>query len=139
MGMYKRVDLMTINGLLDIPVSQLESLVYIYKLTYTHTGHFYIGQTKSVKDRVYTHMSVMVNLMQRLPCQSQRFHDFLYPIMENVYNSIITKKPKIERFVRESLSVYIIALVADKEAAIVVENHYIEKHKHDELFLNFKG
>jgi hypothetical protein len=38
---------MEVNGLLDIPTL---NLVYIYKITSVHTGHYYIGQSSSVKD-----------------------------------------------------------------------------------------
>lgn len=132
MGMYHRVQLMAINGLLDIPDNK--DLIYIYKLTSVHTGHYYIGQTGSVKDRMYQHLSTVINIIEDKNCKPLKFHLLIAEKIKELHSK--DKRVKIERFTREALSVYVMALVADKETANLVESHYISKHIIDEMCLN---
>lgn len=127
---------MTVNGLLDIPVNQLYNLIYIYKITCKHTGHYYVGQTNSVKDRMYQHLSTIIKIMEQSDCKRLFFHDFIACKLKNIYEK--DKRFKLEKFVRESLSVYIIALVADKDIANIVESHYIAQSVVEGLCLNSK-
>lgn len=131
MGMYARINIMRANGLLDIPD---EKLIYIYKLTCNHTGHFYIGQTGSVKDRIYRHMQTIVKIIEGEPVVSQKIHTVVASAIKELHEK--NKKIKIERFTREALSVYVIALVADKETALLIETNYIKKSIKDPLCLN---
>jgi len=132
--MYARVELMAVNGLLDIPVNK--DLIYIYKLTSKHTGHYYIGQTSSVKDRMYQHLSVIIKLIEGSECKPLKFHTIIAEKIKELHQK--DKRLKIERFTREALSVYVIALVADKEAANLIESHYICKNIKNPLCLNNK-
>lgn len=131
MGMYARIGIMQANSLLDIPDV---NLIYIYKLTCNHTGHFYIGQTGSVKDRIYNHMAIIMKVIEGEPCTSQKVHKVVAAAIKELHEK--SPKIKIERFTREALSVYVIALVADKETALLVETNYIKKSMKDPLCLN---
>ena len=133
MGMYQRIELMSANGLLDMPTT---GLIYIYKLTSKFTGHYYIGQTNSVKDRMYSHLTLIVKTIEGQDCKPLSFHIFVAEAIKAEH--LKDRRLKIERFTREALSVYVMALVADKETANLVESHYIKKYKSDPLCLNTK-
>lgn len=134
MGMYQRVSLMQINGLLDMPT---DNLIYIYKITSKYTGHYYFGQTKSVKDRMYQHLSSVIKLIEGKPCKPQQLHKVISEKIKELH--LKDKRTKLEKFTRDALSVYIIALVAEQDAANLVERLYINRFKYDKLCLNVKG
>lgn len=136
MGMYQRVELMQVNGLLDIPFTQ--EIIYVYKITCKHTGHFYIGQTNSIKDRIYMHLRSMMSLFEGQQCTCQHFHRIIVNEMMPLY---LKRKKGIssERFSRESLDVFIIAIVTDNQAANIVEQFYIGKNSKQKLCLNQKS
>lgn len=125
---------MQVNGFLDLPLDQRD-IVYVYKLTSKHTGHYYIGQTNSIKDRMYSHLSTIIKLIEGVSCKSsQPFHHFISEKIKSLHQK--DRRVKIERFTRESLSVYVISIGTDKEAAGLLERYYINKHKHDKMCLN---
>lgn len=122
---------MRINGLLDIPEA---GLIYIYKLTSVHTGHYYIGQTNSVKDRIYTHLSTVISLIEGGECRPQYFHSVIAEKIKELHSK--DKRCKVEKFTRNALEVYVMALVADKETANLIESHYIKKNRSNPMCLN---
>lgn len=136
--MYQRVTLMKVNGLLDMPI---EKLIYIYKLTAIPTGHYYIGQTGSIKDSMYQHLTAIIKATEgdNFTCGLQGpacTPDFITNLALHLKRQHPKDKGvKMERFAREALSVYIIALVADKETANLVERHYINVHRKDKYCL----
>lgn len=125
---------MTVNGLLDLPVDQLQYLIYVYKITCNYTGHFYIGQTNSLKDRMYKHLTFIEEVINKSCDSPQKFHKIVAEAINTEYEK--DKRKKITRFIRESLSVYVLAIVSEREAALNVESYYINKHRTDELCLN---
>ena len=126
---------MEVNGLLDIPT---KDLIYIYKISSKYTGHYYIGQTGSMEERMSSHMAIIMRLIDGGTCVPQKFHKTVVVKINELFQQQQKKKLKLQRFVRESLSVYVLALVADKETANVVERHYISKGWHDGLCTNVR-
>lgn len=131
MGMYARVELMTCNWLFDLPEKEI---IYIYKLSSKYTDHFYIGQTGSIKDRMYVHLSTIVKIIEGNECNPLPVHKIIAAKIKELHEK--DKRTKIEKFTRDCLQVDVIAIVSNKEAANLVENHYINKNKLNPLFLN---
>lgn len=130
---------MKINGFVDgLPGDQNkygETIWYIYKLTYTDTGHFYIGQTHKLKDRTYQHMTAIVNVIRNIPAAgASTFHKTVAPLLASVIEKEKRKKP--ESLIYKNFNLYIFGVVSDKQSAELLENYHIERSLADELCLN---
>lgn len=140
MGIYKRVELMVINGLLDIPPNRIDKLIYIYKMTCKHTGHFYIGQTSSLKSRLYQHLTSIQKVMSPDVYKpiSIHFHDLMAHLLCPIFLDRKNKKVSLDKFIRDSFDVYVMAIVDDSESADVLESFNIGKNIKNDLCLNKK-
>jgi predicted GIY-YIG superfamily endonuclease len=136
MGVYHRVELLKANCFFD--TYEAINTIYIYKITSVNTGHFYIGQTASIKDRMYSHLKIILAVLENQnPTGVLNFHRVVSDKIMELYEK--DKRLKIERYLRESLHVYVMAITADKETAGLVESHYIKKNMSDPLCLNVKN
>lgn len=134
MGMYDRLKFLQINGLLDhVDVNQ--EFFYVYKITCTHTGEFYIGYTGDLKNRMYNHVRDIIAVFEN-PELGLKKNSGVHSKMALEIKSRHTGKIKSEKLIRDSLSVYVMALVADKDAAMLLERHYIKLSSKDKLCLN---
>lgn len=131
MGLYKRIELMHINGLLDEKCDKH----FVYRIECKTNGHYYIGQTTKLKDRLYSHyMKILGLCTDRGAVGPQNVHAVLAGLLAPAY--VPTKKLSLEKFIRDSLSVSVIAIVSDKELADFIEKRYIIKAKSDKKCLN---
>lgn len=130
---YKTVQFMQVNGFLDgLPCNYWS----VYKLTCNITGHFYIGQTKDLHQRLSQHVSCIIYAAEGLDASNyQQVHRSFGDIFRQHHTD---KRKKIGRFVRESLTMFTMSVTGDAETALLVESHYIKKHKDDPLFVNSK-
>lgn len=123
---------MQVNGFLD-QVPGEGKFWYIYRLTCKHSGHFYIGQTAKLKDRMYGHFRSILSVIDGSPDPgASKFHFTVAPIASAV---ITQERRKIPR-VYKDFSVYVIAIVGDKDTACLVESHHIALNRSNELCLN---
>lgn len=138
--MYKRIELMKINGLLDIEADRIDKLIYIYKITCNHTGHFYIGQTALLKYRLYQHLTSIEK--QMFPNADKHisihFHRQMASLLFPIFSERKNKKVSAEKFIRDSFNVYVMAIVDDSDSADVLETFNIGKHIKNNLCLNKK-
>jgi predicted GIY-YIG superfamily endonuclease len=136
MGAYQRINLIEISCFNSI--QRTSDISYAYIMTSKYTGHFYVGQTTSIKDRIYAHAMVIMKLAEGIYTANLHFHRIVAEaIKKEKQRNKKNREMKIERFVREAFSVHIVA-VADKECIDLVENYYIRKLKSDEKCLNLK-
>lgn len=150
MGLYQTVDLMAANGFLDgfnrtdNTITALPIVKYIYKLTCTTTGHFYIGQSHSLKDRIYNHIRAISDHGKENTRNTSavHFNKTVGPLLMPAYQEWSLpgkkKKPDFEFYVRRCLSVYIYSLCGDQQTADLVETFYIKQFIKDPLCLNLR-
>ncbi len=79
-------------------------------------------------------MTIMMKAINGDVCKPQNFHSAVAPIIKEIFES--QAKFKLERFLRDGLSLYIVAMVDNKETANLVERHYINKHLSHKMCLN---
>lgn len=147
MGLYQSLDHMVANGLLDgfsksnTEILSMPLVKYIYKLTWSPDGYYYIGQTNNLKDHFYRHILSIADCRNENNKTVKPFHRFIDETMRPHYEKADygrKKKPPFEIFIRHNTSAYIWAIAGDQESANVLQAYYLNLYKSDPLCLNIR-
>lgn len=133
MGLLRSAGLMAANGFWTPP----GNFIYIYRISCNQTGHYYIGQTGDLKTRVYDHYIGVIDEATGISYKEnlrQHWQSEVGKILKALY--VPSKKQRVELFILKSLSVSVLAIAGDREAANVLEAHYISSGMPNDLCLN---
>lgn len=133
MGLLQSAGLMAANGFWTPP----GNFIYIYRILCNQTGQYYIGQTDNLKTRVFDHYEAVVveasgGRLDEKPSQPWQTEVGLF--MKSAYEP--NKKQRLELFILKSLSVSVLAIAGEGDAANALEEFYISKSLTDPLCLN---
>lgn len=133
MGLLQSAGLMSANGFWTAPGNS----IYVYKIICNQTGQYYIGQTENLKMRVYDHYNSVVTEAcgGRIDSKpSQPWQTDTGQFLKSAY--VPNKKQRLELFILKSLSVSVLAIAGEGDAANALEEFYISRSLIDPLCLN---
>ena len=132
MGLLHRIGQMSFRFSFDI---KTENVFCVYKITCTPTGHFYIGKTNNLQNRLYSHVDEIIKVIKFKDGKPQNVHRVFASIIEN--QVMKRKNENVEKCVKSSIDIEVLCIIADDEKlSLIIENHFISNSMNNELCVN---
>lgn len=133
MSILRNLHVLQANGL----ISATPSPFYVYRIENKYNGDFYIGKTsQKIDDRILQHLKDIKSVWLNESIRRQPVHTIFAADIKKVYEAMPGNKKKIDRFIVESFSVEVLAIVNTDELACAVESLCINKYIHLAYCLN---
>lgn len=132
MGLFQRVGEMNFRFQFDI---KSNNIFCVYKITCIPTGHFYIGKTNNLKNRLYSHVDEIIKSIKFKDGKPLQMHKMFASIIEN--QVIKRKNENVEKCVKSSIDIEVLCIISDDEKlSLIIENYYISNNINNDLCLN---
>lgn len=121
-----------INKILANSFALTPKFYYVYRIKFIETGHFYIGCTGDLAQRLNQHLDKMLEAKSDLGGN----HLPLYEKAAEIFTEQFEKWMDTSRYVRKGLDVHVIALSDTRDYAMAIERLAIDHNKSNPLCLN---